>query len=87
MGRRFLDKSKQIHPKNLLRGLIKPNPLPYPLSLGEGISVICSRLAPHPFPKPLTKQFTGLFCSAESPRGRNTTFPLEILRFAQYDEI
>ena len=66
MGRRFLDKSKQIHPKNLLRGLIKPNPLPYPLSLGEGISVICSRLAPHPFPKPLTKQFTGLFCSAES---------------------
>ena len=25
---------------------IKPSPLP--LSLGEGISVICSRLAPHP---------------------------------------
>ncbi len=44
------------------------------------------KFTPHPNPKPLTKQFTGLFCSAESPRGRNTTFLLEILRFAQYDE-
>ena len=62
----FLDKAKQIHPKNLLHHGVKSNPLPYPsplerglaftaqihpspLPLGEGISVIYSKLVPHPF--------------------------------------
>nr|DAG28480.1 MAG TPA: hypothetical protein [Caudoviricetes sp.] len=38
MGRRFLDKSKQIHPKNPLRGLIKSNPLPYPSPSERGVA-------------------------------------------------
>ena len=76
----FLNTSRQFYPKNLLRILITSNPLPKE----RGIAVLF-KFTPHPNPKPLTKQFTGLFCSAESPRGRNTTFLLEILRFAQYD--
>ena len=38
MNKRFLYKTKQIHPKNLLLHGVKSIPLPYPLSLGEGTS-------------------------------------------------
>ena len=39
---------------------------PIPSPIGEGNCRACEGLTPHPTHKPLTKQFTGLFCSAES---------------------
>ena len=39
---------------------------PIPSPIGEGNCRACEGLTPHPTTKPLTKQFSGLFCSAES---------------------